>query len=407
MEQIVFHVDVNNAFLSWEAVYRIRELGETTDLRDGLYAVGGDREKRRGIILAKSVKAKKFGVRTGEAITEALRKCPELLLVPANRPLYERSSRAFIELLRRYSPTVEQYSIDEAFVDMTGMEALFGTPPEAAKRLRQQIADELGFTVNIGVSSNKLLAKMASDFEKPDKVHTLFPHEIRTKMWPLPVGELFSVGASTVQRLNAMGIRTIGDLAVTDPALLISHLKKHGEVIWNFANGRGMDLVEAEPADNKGYGNSVTIPFDITDSATAHMVLLSLADTVAARLRRHQVKAEVISVTVKDHFLQSRSHQMVLPAPTNISAELYQSACRLFEELWDQSPIRLLGIQTTRIKEEGMRQMNIFDSMDYEKQEKVDKAMDSIREKFGTGAVKRAAFLESTPREQEEKKNSP
>lgn len=394
MEQVIFHVDVNSAFLSWEAVYRLRELGETEDLREGICAVGGDSAKRHGVILAKSMPAKRFGVQTGESIMEARRKCPQLELVPARHDLYEVESKKFIELLREYSPDVEQYSIDEAFVDMTGTEALFGPPESAANLIRERIDKELGFTVNIGVSSNKLLAKMASDFKKPNLVHTLFPCEIEKKMWPMPVRELFFVGAATAQRLNDMGIRTIGDLAGTDPKFLISHLKKHGDVIWNFANGRGMEMVEPEPQENKGYGNSTTIAFDVTDADTARMILLSLADTVATRLRSHHVKAEVISVTIKNYKLESCSHQMVLGTPTNISSEIHGAACRLFEELWDGTPIRLLGIQSTRMKEEGARQMNIFDKTDYEKLEKLDKAMDSIREKFGTEAVKRASFLE-------------
>lgn len=394
MEQVIFHVDVNSAFLSWEAVRRLRELGATTDLREEICAVGGDRSKRRGVILAKSIRAKKYGVRTGESIAEALKKCPELELVSADHALYDRYSADFIALLREYSPEVEQYSIDEAFVNMTGMEALFGPPEEAAQRIREHVFKKLGFTVNIGVSDNKLLAKMASDFKKPNLVHTLFPWEMEKKMWPLPVGELFSVGASTRQRLNAMGIRTIGELAKTDKSILISHLKKQGEVLWNFANGRGMDMVEAEPADNKGYGNSTTIPFDVTDTDTAKIILLSLAETVAARLRRHHVKAEIISVTIKDFNLQSRSHQTVFEAPTDITAEIYKSACHLFEELWDGTPIRLLGIQTNRMREESVRQLNIFDRTDYEKLEKLDRAVDCIREKFGSDAVKRASFLE-------------
>ncbi|MEG1144779.1 MAG: DNA polymerase IV [Clostridium sp.] len=397
LEQVIFHVDVNSAFLSWEAVYRLSEPGETRDLREAICAVGGDSSMRHGVILAKSIKAKQFGVQTGESIMEARKKCPDLEIVAANHELYKKMSEAFIELLREYSPHVEQYSIDEAFVDMTGMEALFGTPKQAADRIRERIYKELGFTVNIGVSNNKLLAKMASDFKKPNLVHTLFPEEIEKKMWPLPVGELFFVGDATEKKLKEMGITTIGDLAGTDQKFITSHLKKHGELIWNFANGRGLDVVETEPPDHKGYGNSTTIAFDVTDADTARMVLLSLADTVAARLRSHHVKAEVISVTIKNYRLEIASHQMVLRTPTNITAEIHQAACRLFEELWDGTPIRLLGIQTTRMKEEGARQMSIFDDTDYEKLEKMDKAVDSIREKFGADSVKRASFLVPHP----------
>ena len=290
---------------------------------------------------------------------------------------------------------MEQYSIDEAFMNMTGMERLFGPPREVAEKIRERIFKELGFTVNIGISTNKLLAKMASDFKKPNLVHTLFPEEIPEKMWPLPVRELFFVGGSTESSLKRLGIRTIGDLAKTDPELLKSHLKKHGEVIWNFANGRDAGVIETEEAENKNYGNSTTIPFDVTDEGTARIVLLSLAETVGRRLRAGHVKAEGISVTIKNTDLHSVSHQAVFETPTNITEEIYREACRLFEELWDGTAIRLLGISTSRIKEEGCaRQMNIFEGEKYEKLERLDQAVDAIRTKFGSGAVMRASFLE-------------
>ncbi len=394
MEQIIFHVDVNSAFLSWEAVYRLTKLGETRDLREEVCAVGGDSSKRHGIILAKSIGAKAYGVRTGESILEARRKCPQLELVPARYGWYRTCSDAFMSILREYSPQVEQYSIDEAFMDMTGTERLFGPPVEAADRIRERIYQELGFTVNIGISTNKLLAKMASDFKKPNLVHTLFPSEIQTKMWPLSVRELFFVGKATEQRLQDMGIRTIGDLARMDRSIVVGHLKKHGEVIWNFANGRAEGMMEAEAPDNKGYGNSTTISFDVTDAETARLILLSLAETVGSRLRKHGVRAEVVAISIKDTNLKTQGHQMLMEAPTSITAEIYQAACRLFDELWDGSPIRLLGIHTSRIKEEGNRQMNIFDQTDYEKLEKLDKAVDKIRGKFGLDSIKRASFLE-------------
>ena len=296
--RVIFHIDVNSAFLSWEAVHRLRDLGETLDLRTIPSAVGGDMSKRHGVILAKSIPAKRYDVRTGEPIVDALRKCPNLTVVSPNRELYARNSGAFMEILRRYSDVVEQYSIDEAFADMTGTQALFGSPLETAHRLKDEIRDTLGFTVNVGISSNKLLAKMAGEFEKPDKVHTLFPDEIQEKMWPLPVGELFSVGSASEQRLRRLGIQTIGELARADLGTLRAALKKHGEAIWNFANGRDLSLVEAERADNKGYGNSVTLPFDVVQAEEAKRVLLSLAETVGRRLRRDGAWVEVVSVTL-------------------------------------------------------------------------------------------------------------
>ncbi len=395
-KKVIFHIDVNSAFLSWEAVHRIRDLGETIDLREIDSAVGGDISKRHGIILAKSVSAKKYQVKTGEPITEALKKCPHLVLVPPNRPIYEEFSQAFMEILRQYSPSVEQYSIDEAFVDMTGMELLFGEPIESAHRIKRQIYEELGFTVNIGIAGNKLLAKMASDFEKPDKVHTLFLEEIEEKMWPLPVGELFFVGKSTEKKLHTLGIKTIGQLAKSDRELLKSHLKKHGEVIWDFANGIDVSDVTSKSTENKGYGNSTTIPFDVKDPETAKTVLLSLAETVSARLREHGVKIEVISVQIRYSDLTRNSHQCVLNSGTNVTDEIYHTACRLFDEFWDGTPIRLLGIQTSRISEQGdYRQINLFENEEkHEKLQKLDQAMDKIRNRYGKDAIKRASFMQ-------------
>lgn len=393
-DRIIFHIDVNSAFLSWEAVYRLRCLGESLDLRDIPSAVGGEMAKRHGVILAKSTPAKKYNVRTGEPIVDALKKCPNLVIVEPNRELYARNSKALMEILRKYSDTVEQFSIDEAFVDMTGTELLFGKPLEAAYTLRDEIYETLGFTVNVGISSNKLLAKMAGEFEKPNKVHTLFPEEIRDKMWPLPVRELFLVGGASEQKLKSLGINTIGELAQADPGMLRAALKKHGEAIWNFANGRDVALVEAEAPDNKGYGNSVTIAFDVTDGDTAKNILLSLSETVGRRLRRDEVWIETVSVTIRYFDLKRTSHQCVLEHATNITDEIYRAACRLFDELWDGTPIRLLGVQTGKVTREGEnRQLSLFDDTDYEKLERLDRAMDSIRERFGPDAVRRASFL--------------
>ena len=228
MEKVIFHVDVNSAYLSWEAVYRRKYRGEVLDLRDIPSAVGGDVNQRHGIILAKSMPAKAYGIRTGDSIWEARQKYGPLTIVPPDYSLYDRSSHALLTLLREYSPDVEQYSIDEAYVDMSGTQKLFGSPEQAADRIRERIREELGFTVNIGISENKLLAKMASDFRKPDRTHTLFAQEIPLKLWPLPVSELFFVGRASAKKLCNLGIYTIGDLARTDVEILKRHMKKQG-----------------------------------------------------------------------------------------------------------------------------------------------------------------------------------
>ena len=372
-DRVIFHIDVNSAFLSWEAVYRLKH-GETLDLRTIPSAVGGDMSKRHGVILAKSTPAKKYDVRTGEPVVDALRKCPNLTLVQPNREWYEECSQAFLGILYKYSDVVEQYSIDEAFMDMTGTRLLFGEPVEAAHTLKKEIYETLGFTVNVGISSNKLLAKMAGEFEKPDKVHTLFPEEIQEKMWPLPVRELFLVGGASEQKLRGMGIHTIGELAQADPNMLKAVLKKHGEALWEYANGRDASPVEAIAADNKCYGNSITLAADVTEAEEAKRVLLSLTETVGRRLRRDKVWIETVSVTIRFFDLSQRSHQCVLESATNITDEIYRAACRLFDELWDGTPIRLLGVQTGKVTRDGdSRQMSLFDSTDYEKLEELDR----------------------------------
>ncbi|WP_367567189.1 DNA polymerase IV [Lacrimispora sp.] len=395
MNRIVFHIDVNSAFLSWEAVYRLHHLGGSLDLRDIPSAVGGDISKRHGIILAKSIPAKKYKIQTGEPVTDALRKCPELMLVPPNYNLYQKSSEAFVRVLKEYSPVVEQYSIDECYVDMTGTESLWGNPIDVANAMRERIYNELGFTVNIGVSNNKVLAKMASDFKKPNLVHTLWQSEIKEKMWPLPVSELFFVGRATFRKLHGIGINTIGELAQTDLHIIRSHFGKHGEVIWAFANGIDFSAVEPVPPPNKGYGNSTTTAFDVVNRDTAHLVLLSLAETLSARLRADGVKIGVISVGIRDCDFIYYGHQRTLDTPTNITCEIYEAACQIFDESWNKAPIRHLGIHTSHVTTESSRQLNVFDKMDYEKLERLDRAVDDIRKRFGTDSIKRASFIKS------------
>lgn len=394
-DRIIFHIDVNSAYLSWEAVERLRKNPEAVDIREIPCAVGGDREKRRGVILAKSIAAKKYGVQTGESIMEALKKCPELELVKANHKLYSEYSRKFVEILRQYTPDVEQFSIDEMFMDMTGTRMLWGEPVDAAHMIKDRIREEAGFTVNVGISSNKILAKMASDFEKPDKVHTLFPDEIESKMWPLPIRELFSVGRATADKLQRMGIYTIGDLAKMSPAVLEKHLKKHGRTVWEYANGMDVSVVDSQPSANKGYGNSTTLPEDVTEADRAKKVLLLLAESVSKRLRKDRKKAEVVSVGIKDCYFHYTSHQTLMRNATDITAEIHRAACQLFDELWDGTPIRLLSIQTSHLSEgDAMRQLSLFDDDSYEKNERLDAAMDAIREKFGDSAIKRAVFMD-------------
>ena len=397
-QRVIFHVDANSAFLSWTAAYRVKVLGESLDLREVPSVIAGDKESRHGIILAKSTPAKKYGIKTGEPLFQAMEKCPDLIVAPTDYGLYVEASRHFVKMLQQFSPVVQQYSIDEAWVDMTGTQRIFGSPRLAAEKMRQRIWEELGFTVNVGISSNKLLAKMAGDLEKPNKVHTLFPEEMQEKMWPLPVRELFLVGHATEKKLKGLGIYTIGDLAMTDCSVLKKRLGKHGETIWHYANGRNADFVTPEPEENKGYGNSTTTSEDVLTYAHAYQVLLSLCETTAMRMRKDGKCGRCVSVHLRTNEFQHYSHQILLHGATNITSELFDAVCRVFDEAWDGiTPLRQLGVQVTRLSTEPYQQYDLFSGLSpkqFERKLRLDETVDSLRDKFGDDIIRRAKFAQ-------------
>lgn len=393
-EPLVFHIDVNSAFLSWEAVCRLKENEEAEDLRLIPSAVGGEAASRRGVVLAKSTPAKKYGIITGEPLVHALRKCPSLTVVPSRFDVYLKYSSLLMELLSDYTPDIEKFSIDEAFLDMASTIHLFGRPLEAANRIRERIHEELGFTVNIGIAPNKLLAKMASNFQKPDMCHTLFAGEIKKKLWPLPIRELFFVGKSAQIKLKGLGIHTIGQLAACDVALLKPVLgEKYAISVHDYACGRDPSPVAPREPLNKGYSNSTTLPYDIDGLKEAFTVLLSLCETVGARLRSDGVTCGTICVELKDWEFHTHSHQATLDIPTDSTTILYEHACRLLTETWDRTPLRLLGVRAARIGDSGFCQLNLFDNEKSQKMREMEKAVDHIRSKFGADSVKRASFL--------------
>ena len=394
-ERLIFHIDVNSAFLSWESVYRLSKDSQALDLRTIPAAVGGDQSSRHGIVLAKSTSAKQFGVTTGEPLVQALRKCPELTIVPSRFDIYLDYSAKMFQLLSEYTPDIEKFSIDEAFLDMTQTIHLFGEPLEVAEQIRQRVRQELGFTVNIGIAPNKILAKMASDFEKPDLTHTLARDEIAAKMWPLPLRELFFVGRSAQKKMENIGLHTIGDIARCDPGILKAHLgDKYSRQIHQYANGIDDDPVAPREPVTKGYGNSITLSQDIADFDTARQVLLAIAETVGSRLRARQVTCNNVCIELKDWNFKSQSHQMTLPAPTDSTAVIYESACRLIQECWDLTPVRLLGIRATKISEETYDQIGLFEDERTVRMKELEKAIDKIRGKYGIDSVKRASFLQ-------------
>ncbi len=440
MKQIIFHIDVNSAFLSWSAQKRL-EKGDPVDLRTIPSIVGGDQELRHGVVLAKSVPARRYGILTGEPIVNALRKCPSLTIEPPDHKLYHEKSRALMAFLSRICPEIEQLSVDECFMDFTPIRNRFPSPEQAAETIRNRIRDTFGFTVNIGISDKKVLAKMASDFKKPDLVHTLYSSEIEEKMWPLPVSSLYMCGKSSTQALRKLEIRSIGDLARADRDVLSSHLKSHGLMLWEFANGIDDSVVVSAPEQAKGIGNSTTLPGDLLHRQEAFHCLLSLCDSVAMRLRKAGQLAGMVSVEIKYSSFKTVSHQTTLSVPTNTSAILYEVVCQLFEELWNGSPIRLLGVRSSRLCDATEPvQLSLFDwaatdtgrvgvrsltpdrspgtdacekngpasaggthgravrkgSPAFPSREKLaalDKSLDSIREKYGESAVVRGSFL--------------
>lgn len=393
-KRIIFHIDVNSAFLSWEAVFRLSQDKEALDLRDIPSAVGGDRASRHGIVLAKSTPAKKYGITTGEPLAQALKKCPDLIVVPSRFEVYHDFSQRLLRILEEYTPDIEKFSIDEAFLDMTSTIHLFGEPVTVADQIRERVKKELGFTVNVGIAPNKLLAKMASDFEKPDRCHTLWTEEIPQKMWPLPVRDLFFVGASAEKKMQSIGIHTIRDLAHCDLQILKFHLgDKYAAQILCYANGIDEDPVAKREPVSKGYGNSITLSRDVSDYDTAFQVLLSLCETVGIRLRKDNVLCSCVCVELKDWDFHVHSHQMTLDIPTDSTTLLYQNSCKLLREFWDLTPVRLIGVRASQISDDGFTQLSLFDTRKSQKLEQMDRAIDRIRQKYGVDSIKRASFL--------------
>lgn len=390
----VFHIDANSAYLSWEAVDRLQH-GAKLDLRTIPSIVGGDQKKRHGIVLAKSIPAKSYGIKTGETLVSAFQKYPRLTSVAPRYDLYLRCSNAMFKILKSYAPRVQRYSIDECFLDYRGSESLFGDPVQAANQIREHIKNELGFTVNIGVSSNKLLAKMASDFKKPDRVHTLFPEEIK-KMWRLPVQDLFMVGRATTEKLQRVGIYTIGDLAHSERAFMRAYLKSHGDLIWCYANGiEDSEVHLTNRPIVKGLGNSTTIAFDVDERRTAHLILLSLTEKVAMRLRALNYTCRLVSVSIKSNTFYHYSHQRKLCSATDCTNEIFAIVRQLFDEIWHGDTIRHLGVRVSALTDVKSQQLSIWQIHQAPKMRQLDRAVDAIRYKHGMTSIIRGSFLHS------------
>ena len=393
MERLIFHIDVNNAFLSWTAVDMLKK-GATLDIRTIPAVIGGDESKRHGIVLAKSNIAKQFGIKTGEPIYFARKKCPNLEVFESNHKMYREYSNKLYKLFKEYTNIIERFSIDECFLDMTNFIGKNESYLSIAKEISTRIKEELGFTVNIGIAHNKLLAKMASDFEKPDKIHTLWTDEIKTKMWPLNVSELLMVGRKSIPKLEKMGIRTIGDLANYNKEVLYKTFGKFGKTIWEYANGIDNSPVNYIDEKPKGIGNSITVPQDLTNINEINRILLELTEQVTYRLRKENMIANVVNVQIKDSNFRVFSHQRKLDTATSSTKIIYEQAKKLMQELYLKGTrVRLIGVRVDDLLDEKNMQISLFDNKQNEKQEKLDETIDKLNEKYGINTIKRGGEI--------------
>lgn len=393
MERQILHIDVNNAFLSWTAVEMLKQ-GHRVDIREIPSIIGGDETRRAGIVLAKSMKAKQCNIVTGETIFQAKNKCPNIEIYRGlTRDKYKEYSNKLYKMLLEYTEIIERYSIDECFLDMTNYlinDTLLNKAIEISKRVKK----ELGFTVNIGVAHNKLLAKMASDFKKPDKVHTLFEEEIETKMWKLPVSELFMLGKKTVPKLYNIGIKTIGDLAKTDRNILIKKFGKFGNILWEYANGIDFSAVNNKKEKTKSIGNSVTLPKDLTNIEEIKNVILKLVEQVSYRLRKEKLKAKTVSVILRTKDFRDFSHQKKLNFATSSTNLIYNKSIEILQEMYVSEYYRLIGVRVNNLQEKENEQISLFENVIDKKQEKLDEVLDNLKGKYGSNVVKRASLLD-------------
>ena len=392
VQKVIFLVDMNAFFISCEMTRNDSLVGVPA-------AVAGDPKKRTGIILAANYEARACGVKTAMVLHEALKLCPKMVLVPPDHHFYGQKSQEVMDLLASYTPILEQNSIDEAWLDMTGGEGLFGKPVDAAKRIMDEIKDKLGLWCSIGIAENKFLAKMASEMKKPLGITEIWKDDIPTKLWPLPVGKMYGIGGKTAEKMNRMGIQTIGELAKVDINLLIKTFGKWGTEIHLHSNGIDDSPVMAQTDDEmKSIGRSVTLPEDISDIEKAKLVIMDLADDIGMTARRHGKKGHTVHITLKYSDFRVITRQTAVPA-TCTTKEIYQAGCSLLEQNWNQlHPVRLIGISLSGFHEGSPSdQLSLFEQMESkpqdDKNERIDKAMDEIRKKHGSEIITFATLV--------------
>lgn len=390
--RIIFHVDVNNAFLSWTAVYLLNN-GYDKDIRTVASVIGGDEGSRHGIVLAKSPIAKKYGVVTAETLYSARRKCPSLEVYPPQYDFYMEMSHKFYNYLKEYTPIIEKASVDECFLDLTGTSYLYDDILKLAYKIKKDIKEQFGFTVNVGIANNKLCAKMASDFEKPDKVHTLFDNEIKDKMWPLPINDLLFIGKSSTKILESIGIKTIGDLANADPKKLEKYFKNRSIDMIKSANGIDNSKVEKYNAQNKCISISRTLKEDTNDDKLLKKILLDMADKVGLRARGKNLFASNVAITFKSASFKSYSHQEKLINPINNTMEIYKVILKLYEEIPKNEKFRSIGIRLGDLTNKELEQVSLFNNNP--KGDEIQKIIDNINVKYQNTVLMPAVFFEN------------
>ena len=387
MNRYIMHIDVNNAFLSWTAVEFIKN-GAKEDIRLIPSVIGGDEQSRHGVVLAKSNIAKQFGIKTGETIYQAKKNCPQIRIFPTKHDLYKQYSDKLYNLLLTYTNRIERFSIDECFIDFSDIAKSRQDFMNLALEIGNKIKKELLFTVNIGLSDNKILAKMASDFEKPDKIHTLYKEEIEEKIWNLPIEELYMVGKKSAIKLRSIGINKIGDLANSNRKIIIKKFGKLGGTIWDIANGINNDEVIYEEEIPKSIGNSVTLPKDYIDINELNKILLSLSEKVGYRIRKYGLKSYTIGIQIKTNEFITYSHQKKLNKPTSNTQEIYDTSKELLIKLFNNQPVRLIGIRLDNLTDNEFNQISMFDEpINEQKSLKLDNVIDNIKDKYGYESI--------------------
>ena len=388
-ERIILHIDCNNAFLSWTAVNMLHN-GSKVDIRERYAVIGGDEATRHGIVLAKSNPCKSHGVKTAETLYSARKKCPYLEVYPPNFKIYKKYSDIMYTYLCNYSNKIERYSIDECFIDYTDSYSKFGDPVKLAYKIKNDIRDNFGFTVNVGVGNNKLLAKMASDFSKPDKVHTLFSNEIESKMWGLNVDDLFMIGRASSKKLHELGINTIGELAHTDIDFLVRHFKSMGKMMWEYANGIDNSEVESDRGNPKSISNSMVLPYDYSNIDDIYKIIKKLASDTGKKLREKKMYTSNVNIWIKFHDFTKVSKQIALDNLINSDNDIYENAIKLLDKLWNSDSdkkIRALCVGVSNLTDVYKVQLSIFNDNVIEKKDELKDTLDSIRKKYGDKSI--------------------